>query len=146
VLAAIRSSNRSASLGPAPGRIRATFLLYSFLAESIAGIVLPELVLPRGCNFAVRSFWSSMGFFKVLFDETPVENGHFSIRFVPARKCHLFCYRFRVTPLSLPSLLHPLTASELLLRMTSRNIHEPDMCIVIETKPLHFSVIGGFVK
>jgi hypothetical protein len=121
-------------------------LLYSFPGGSMLGQALPAMVLPRGCNFSVRSFAGPTGLFKLLFDEASVYNGHFSILYVPVRKCYLFCYRFRVTPFSLPSLSHPFTVADLLPRMTSCDMPECDMCIVIETKLPHFSLIRGLIQ
>jgi hypothetical protein len=91
----------------------------------------------------VRSFCSWTGLFKLLFDEMPVYSGDFGVLEVPVRKCYLLCEHCCVTPLPPSSPSHLFTIAELRPRITSRDILECDMCIVIKTKVPHFLLIRG---
>lgn len=123
-------------------------ILYSFPENDESTSVYSQFVLPNGCDFQVESFDHVGEAIQKMFEEEHVDDESFINLYFPENRSapYLFCYRFKVNPLTIPSFAHKLSLSELLIHTTHLVVPTCTICIAIKTRLPFISLFKTFVK
>jgi hypothetical protein len=123
-------------------------VLYSMTPEDPSGQAYAIFLLPKGSTYSTRQFHHSGELLQHLYDPTSTTRGTFHTLYFPETPSspYFFTYRFSVDPLTLPSIAHKFSLSQLLEQMSRSALPVTEICIGIKTKFPFYEFFVGLIQ
>jgi hypothetical protein len=123
-------------------------VLYTFPPSDPLAASYAPFLLPDGCSYSSQHFSRPADLFQYLYDPMSTATGSFFILYFPEDPSapYIFSYRFRVSPLTLPTISHDFSLSDLLSHMSATDAPTTEICFAIKTKFPFFDLFANFIR